>query len=357
MYNSSHTKTINALTDDLEYIISHTSDIWEELRDQKIFITGGTGFFGCWLLESFAYVNEKLKLNAQALVLTRNYESFKNKAPHIATNPAITFHYGDIRDFKFPEGHFPFIVHAATPADAKLNEENPLEMFNIITKGTEHTLEFAKSCGVKKFLMISSGAVYGRQPPNLTHIPEDFYGAPDPTNTSSAYGEGKRAAELLCILYSKKFNFELKIARCFAFLGPYLPLDIHYAVGNFIRDGLSGGQIKVNGDGTPYRSYLYAADLAIWLWTILFKGKICQAYNVGSDNAISIAELANIVAQSFNPPREVYIAKKPDPGKTFERYVPSVKKIENDLKLKQNIVLNEAILRTIKWHVCKLKKF
>ncbi len=252
---------MNQLADDLDHILTHTRNLWDELRNQRIFITGGTGFFGCWLLESFAYINEKLKLNAQAVVLTRNYESFKNKAPHLAINPAINFYNGDIRNFKFPEGYFPFIIHAATPADAKLNEENPLEMFNIIMKGTEHTLEFAKICGVKKFLMISSGAVYGRQPSNLTHVSEDFYGGPDPTNTSSAYGEGKRAAELLCILNSKKFNFDLKIARCFAFLGPYLPLGIHYAVGNFIRDGLSGGQIKVNGDGTPYRSYLYAADL------------------------------------------------------------------------------------------------
>lgn len=351
MTNHPDIQSSNPLFEDLEHIFTHTRDLWEELRNKHIFITGGTGFFGCWLLESFAYINEKLRLNSEALILTRNYESFKKKAPHLAKNPTIKFYTGDVRDFKFPEGHFPFIIHAATEASAKLNEENPLEMFNIIVKGTEHILEFAKSCGVEKFLLTSSGAVYGKQPPNLTHVPEDYNGAPEPTNPNSAYGEGKRAAELLCTLYAKKYNFEAKIARCFAFVGPYLPLDIHYAIGNFIRDGINGGPIKVNGDGTPYRSYLYAADLAIWLWTILFKGKSCQPYNVGSDKAISIAELANTVAQSFSPPKEVYIAKKPIAGKTPDRYVPNVEKIAKELNLYQNIYLGEAILKTISWHV------
>jgi dTDP-glucose 4,6-dehydratase len=245
----------NLLAEDLDHILKHTEGLWEELRGKRIFITGGTGFFGCWLLESFAWANDKLNLNAEALVLTRNYESFLKKAPHLATNPAIKFHIGDVRDFEFPQGHFPFVIHAATEASAKLNEENPLLMWDTIIEGTRHTLEFSRHAGTKKFLLTSSGAVYGKQPPEMTRIPEEYTGAPDPTDPNSAYGEGKRAAEMLCAMYAKMYGIQTKIARGFTFVGPYLPLDIHYAIGNFISDGLQGSPIEIKGDGTTYRSY------------------------------------------------------------------------------------------------------
>jgi len=340
----------NPLAEDLDRILTHTRDLWEDLRDQRIFITGGTGFFGCWLLESFAWANEKLNLNAEAMVLTRNYKAFLKKVPHLATCPAIKFQIGDIRDFEFPEGQFPFVIHAATEASAKLNEENPLLMWDTITEGTRHTLEFAKHAETKKFLLVSSGAVYGKQPTEMTHIPEEYTGAPDPTDTNSAYGEGKRAAEILCTMYAKMYGIQSKIARCFTFVGPYLSLDIHYAIGNFIRDGLQGGPIQVKGDGTPYRSYLYAADLAIWLWTILFRGESCLPYNVGSDGDVTIKQLADIVAKTFEPGRQVKINQKNIAGNPTERYVPSISRVSSSLDLNVHVDLEKAIERSLIWH-------
>jgi nucleoside-diphosphate-sugar epimerase len=338
---------INSLAQDLDDILVQTYDLWDELRSQRIFITGGTGFFGCWLLESLIWANDKLGLNTEVVVLTRNYDAFRKKAPHLANHPSIQFIIGDVTSFNFPEGNFSHVIHAATEASAKLNEENPLLMFETIVQGTRHTLEFAKLCQAKKFLLTSSGAVYGKQPSALTHIPEDYIGAPYPTHAPSAYGEGKRAAEMLCTLYGKQYGFDVKIARCFAFVGPYLPLDTHFAIGNFIRDGLQGGPILVNGDGTPYRSYLYAADLAVWLWTILLKGQSCYPYNVGSDLDLSISRIAHLVAQFFQPQVEVIIAQKPLAGKEVERYVPLTNRALLDLGLKSMIGLEDAIKRTI----------
>ena len=167
---------MNALAEDLEHILAHTQGLWEPLRGQKIFLTGGTGFFGCWLLESFVWANDKLGLDASALVLTRNLSAFQKKAPHLASHPAIQFHDGDVRSFEFPKGTFSHVIHAATEATARLYSEQPLLMFDIIVEGTRRTLEFARQCGARKFLLTSSGAVYGRQPPELTHVPEDYAG-------------------------------------------------------------------------------------------------------------------------------------------------------------------------------------
>ncbi len=337
------------LAGDLDHILIHTESLWEALRGRRVFITGGTGFFGCWLLESFAYANDRLDLGASAVVLTRSYDAFQSKAPHLACNPAIKCHIGDIRDFDFPEGEFSHIIHAATSPSTGRRNEDHLFMFDTIVEGTRHTLDFAVYCRAKKFLLTSSGAVYGKQPSDMAHMPEDYCGSPDLTDPYSAYGEGKRAAELLCTLYAEQFRIETKIARCFAFVGPYLPLDIHYAIGNFIRDGLNGGPILVNGDGTPCRSYLYAADLAIWLWTILFRGQSCFPYNVGAEDIVTIAQLAHLVARCVGTSIEVRITKMQQPGRPLERYVPSTKRATL-LGLTSFIDLKQAVAETLKFN-------
>jgi nucleoside-diphosphate-sugar epimerase len=340
----------NPLAADLDHILTHTSGLWEDLRGQRLFITGGTGFFGCWLLESFAWANERLGLGAEVLVLTRNREAFSRKAPHLARRPDVCFHSGDVRDFAFPEGRFSRVIHAATEASGPLNDEHPGLLLDAIVTGARRVLDFAAQCGAKQFLLTSSGAVYGRQPAALARVAEDYSGGPDVSLPQSAYGEGKRMSELLCAIYARQHGLEVKVARCFAFVGPYLPLDAHFAIGNFIRDALAGGPIKVNGDGTPYRSYLYAADLAIWLWTILLRGASNRAYNVGSGQAVSIAKLAEAVSRTLPGKAAVEIAQEAVPGQRAARYVPATARAEEELGLRQWVPLNEAIRRTAQWH-------
>jgi nucleoside-diphosphate-sugar epimerase len=340
----------NPLANDLDHILAYTGTLWEELRGGRLFITGGTGFFGCWLLESLLWANAKYDLNAQATVLSRNPEAFARKAPHLAGNPAITLHQGDIQNFAFPAGHFTHVIHAATEASAKLNAEAPLVMLDTIVNGTRRALEFAVASGARKFLFTSSGAVYGTQPPDILNIFEDYPGAPDPMDPRAAYGNGKRIAEHLCALFAKQHGLETKIARCYAFVGPYLPLDIHFAIGNFIRDALRGGPICVNGDGTPFRSYLYAADLAIWLWTILFKGETGRPYNVGTEEGLPIAQIARLVADSVTPVCRVEIAREPTPGTAAPRYVPATRRARCELGLECWVPLADAIRKTEMWY-------
>jgi dTDP-glucose 4,6-dehydratase len=343
----------NPLAEDLNLILSKTSDIFESLRNKNIFITGGTGFFGCWLLESVAWANKILNLNTNILVLSRNPLSYVKKAPNLANNPSIKFLTGEVTTFKFPEGKFDFVIHAATESSSKLNDIDPIGMINTIVNGTMHVLEFAKHAGVKRLLLTSSGAVYGKQPQDILNVAEDFSRAPDVLIPQSAYGEAKRLAELLCVSYNKQYNLECTIARCFAFVGPYLPLDIHYAVGNFIRDAVAGGPIYIKGDGTSYRSYMYAGDLASWLWTILVKGISGRAYNVGSDIAISISDLAAAVANCFDPKPEILFGKKPSPNKLPEIYVPNIDLAKKELSLNINVNLENSLRKTIRYYQWK----
>ncbi len=338
------------LAADLSSVLSRTESLWNDLRGQRLFITGGTGFFGAWLMESFCHANRALNLHASATVLSRNPASFRTKCPSVAADPAITLLAGDVRDFSFPSGEFSYVIHAATEASAKQSAEAPLEMLSTILAGTERTLEFAATHGTRRFLLTSSGAVYGKQPSEIEHLPESYMGAPDPLAAASVYAEGKRTSELMCALYAKGTGLQCAIARCWAFCGPHLPLDTHFAIGNFIRDALRGESIRIGGDGTPTRSYLYAADLAVWLWTMLFRAPALVPYNVGSSHSVSIRELAEAVRDTLAFGAAVEVAKLPVPGAPVARYVPSVSRAEQDLDLRQEADLQETIRRTAAWY-------
>jgi dTDP-glucose 4,6-dehydratase len=166
----------------------------------------------------------------------------------------------------------------------------------------------------------------------------------------SAYAEGKRVAEHLCALYGPQYDLECKITRCWAFCGPHLPLDRHFAIGNFIGDALAGQPIQITGDGTPRRSYLYTADLAIWLWTILFQAPALTPINVGSEHDLSILEVAQAVANSVNPGIAIRLGRSPVLGKVPTRYVPSVARAKKLLGIHETIALQDAIQRTAAWY-------
>lgn len=336
--------------EDLRHVLAHTRELWVEARGKAFFITGGTGFFGMWLLESFTHVNDELSLDMRATVLTRDPAAFALKAPHLVGRGDLTFVPGDVRTFAFPSGIFDYVIHAATAASAKLNEEAPDEMLDAIIGGTRRVLDFAAQCEVKKLLLTSSGAVYGKQPSDITHISEDYAGAPDPLLPGSAYGEGKRVSEHMCVVHARQHGYEVKIARCFAFVGPHLPLDTHFAIGNFIRDALRGETIRIGGDGTPMRSYLYASDLTVWLWTLLFRAPSARAYNVGSAEDLSIKSIAQAVSGVLNGASAVEIARQSDPGHPVARYAPAVARAETELGLNIYVSLQRAILKTACWH-------
>jgi dTDP-glucose 4,6-dehydratase len=339
----------NALARDLDAVLARTEPLWDALRGERVLLTGGTGFYGCWLLETFAWANDRLALGASAAVVTRRPGAFAAKAPHLAHHPAVRLIAGDVRTFVHDET-FAYAIHAAAESTARLYEDRPLEMFDVIVGGTAHVLDVARRFNARGVLLASSGAVYGAQPQALPRIPESYDGAPNCTDPRWAYGEAKRAAEMVCALAMQSGGPPATIARGFAFVGPYLPIDTHFAVGNFVRDKLAGGPIHVDGDGTTVRSYLYAADLAAWLWTILFRGAPLRPYNVGSPDPISVGELANVVAGADEPHVPVRIGGRPQPAQSNARYVPDVSRARDELGLEVTVGIEEAIQQTLAWH-------
>lgn len=337
------------LEDDLASIYSRVGSDWEALREARIFITGATGFIGRWLLESLRHADAAANLNVSVTILTRSPDGFCNKAPELARWNRLNIIAGDICSFDFPDGAFTHLIHAATDASADLNDNNPRAMFDTIVLGTRHVLDFATARNVGRTLHLSSGGIYGPQPWDVTHIREDWTGAPDCTRPVNAYGEGKRASEMLCAIYGRQFGLKISLARIFALLGPHLPLNLHFAAGNFIRDAMAGRKITVNGDGRPCRSYLYAADLAVALWRMLVRGPAGKAFNVGSEETVSIRQLAESVAATIGQ-QGFEILGQPDTGWNPGRYVPDMNNFIDEFGPVQSVTLDEAIRRTAMWN-------
>lgn len=327
------------LTEDLTAIDRQLAPYWTGLDGARIFMTGGTGFIGRWMLEALAFSD----CDAEVVILSRDPDTFAARAPHLARR--FEFVAGDVMDFAAPPGRFTHVIHAATDASAALNASDPRRMFDTIVTGTRRVLDLAVERQAGRALFLSSGAVYGAQPWDVGHVAEDWHGGPDPRDPKSSYGEGKRAAELLCAIYGQQFGLDVVTSRIFALLGPLLSLDIHFAAGNFIRDAMAGRAIRIESAGTAVRSYLYAADLTVWLWLMLLRAPRGATWNMGSEEAVSIADLARRTASVLGGPG-VEVLGQADAGWNPGRYVPSTSLVRQGLGVAPTITLDAAIRRT-----------
>ncbi len=326
----------------MDAVLTHANVAFEALREARIFVTGGTGFFGHWLLESLLHANRSLQLDIQATVLTRDAARFRARSPWIAQEAAITLLEGDVRSFDFPAQQPTHVVHAATDSGGHQREQDLAEA---IVEGTRRVLEFGRTA---RTLYVSSGAVYGRST-TLRHTPENYLEAGEPSLPPGSYEAAKRQAETLCVSGANAAPAAV-IARCFAFVGPHLPLDAHFAIGNFIAAAMAGRELKLTGDGTPRRSWLYMSDLAVWLWTMLANGEAGRAYNVGSDVGYTIAEAASLTAATLNPGLAISLTGTPKVGAPLNSYVPDIARARDELGLRVTVSLEEALRRTAAWY-------
>ena len=323
----------NSLQDDLDRAVALLEPIAEELRGARIFMTGGTGFVGCWMLETMLAMNRQLDTCMESTVTTRDEVAFMNKARHLYDAEEVVLLEHPLEEV-LPYYPFTHVIHAEPTASSKL------------------AIDFAVASGAKKLLFTSSGSIYGKRYRG-ERLTEDCKGLDGPADTSD-YGRDKAISEMNFTDINCQCRVEAKIARMFTFVGPYLPLDKNFAVGNFIGDVLAGRKVAVTGDGTPCRSYLYGMDMAVWLWTILVKGKSGRAYNVGSEVALTVEQLAAHVAlhseATTDGEQPWTVAQPPVAGAQPHWYVPDTRRARTELGLDEWTPLPRSISKTLAWH-------
>lgn len=326
--------------------VSMTSSLRSEalcLKGRQLFITGGTGFLGRSLLD---YLGESATLHGadfQATVLSRNPADFLQRFPEYADRHWLTFIEGDLQQLPPLHAGYTDVVHAA--ADTHFSGDDPLAWLEQLVDGTRRVLDYACAAGAQRLLLLSSGAVYGRQNLGQPALQEDLPQAPLSTDISALYAHGKRMAETLCALYTTQRGLPCVIARCFAVLSEHVPLDGQYAAGNFLRDALDPQReyIQVRGDGTAVRTYLDGRDLAHWTFTLLHHGVPGEAYNMGSDQPATMLELAQRIAHLLAPAKPVVVEHKvADEARSL--YMPSIAKAQA-MGLRAETTLEQSIIQ------------
>ncbi len=324
---------LTKIQSDLDNISGFDPEMWELLRNKKIFATGCTGFIGTWIIYSFLHINKKYNLNSELYCLTRNKKKNEDKYP------GIHFVEGDIENFNFPDGKFSFVIHGATEVASYQQNTDHSSLLDVSYIGTKRIIQFAKLAETEKILFLSSGAAYGSQPLDLKYLDEDFSGAPDVTKSKSTYGEAKRVGELLL------FNNTIPAtsARIFATCGPFLPRESTFAFSNFLEAVFLNKNIKIKSNGRTTRSYLYIGDLTLWLWILLLKGRDKEIYNVGSEDEISVADLAKMIKSTLNSNVEIEVL-----GQELEinRFIPENKKIRSEFKINHLVSLETGIKKS-----------
>lgn len=334
---------------DLDFALERTEDLWSRHAGARLMITGGTGFIGRWIVELALRANDVLGSGVAVAIVTRSASRAESRFPHIFARPdarAVEIDLSDTEDER-AFGAMDLCIHAATEVHPPLAERDVLADYDSIVLGTRRSLEAAHANGATRFLLTSTGSIYGPVWHGMASIAETYNGAPELLGAAAPYGNAKRAAEWLTSA-SAVPGFATTIARIFTPVGPGLPLNGPFAAGNFVRDAIARQPIVIRGDIRTLRSYLYTADLAVWLMRILIDGTPGDAYNVGSENSVTIGGLAEAIARLTNGTIQA-IGDSSGEERLVQRYIPNTFKARQELNLEQYHGLEEALAKTIAW--------
>jgi dTDP-glucose 4,6-dehydratase len=336
------------LDEDLDAVLDRTRSLWTELNGARVLLTGVTGFVGTHLLESVRHARARAGTDVRVVAPARDPGRLRARLPWTGGAQWLEVVPGDIRRVALPPGAVDFAIHSANTASPREIADDPAGIAHMVVDGSAHVYALAASAGARRVLQLSSGSVCGAHFTPSAPIAEDDPGRPQGDAPAERLARAKREAEDALLLAARgPGRPAIVFARGFALAGPWLPLDSAFAFGNFVGAALRGRPVVVSGDGTPVRSYLYAADMLAWLWTLLLRGTGGRAYNVGSARAVTIGELAHRVAALLGG--RVEIEGAPAPGARMHWHVPDLTRAAAELGLEETVPLDDAIVRTARW--------
>lgn len=324
-------------------------EVRTKLAFQHIAVTGGTGFLGTWLAEMVASLNDEYRLGITLAMYARNVNDWAQRYPNLAERDDIHIKSQDVRTpFSFAR-NTNFVVHAAGIPNNRVHSSEPLRVHQTTVQGLNNVLDAATQLdNLVRFLNVSSCLVSGapNRPGPLAET--DYFPIPS-GQLHTVYMDAKRAAENLAAIYRSQFRMPISTIRPFTFAGPFHELDRPWAINNFLRDVLNGSDIRIHGDGSARRSYLYGSDAAWWTLAALINGVDGAIYNVGSPTAVTHLELVKLICERVSPkPRVVINTASSKQGQQDDLF-PDVTATQNGLGVTQTCHLEQTVDKTYRW--------
>lgn len=343
--------------EDLKYMVARAAEDLSALRGGHIFLTGCTSFFGKWLVEALLYANESMALNLRLTILTRDAGRFLTSMPHLRTRTALAVLAGDIQSFDMDGLSFSHAIHGANLSFDGAGDW-PARHMEAAVLGTKRLVTAASEAGAQSVLYLSSGAAYRAEASRPAAAPDSIalrevqFDKSDNISEPSVYSITKRFTEVYATGLGESSGVRIPLARCFTFAGPHMPLAGPQALGNFMADAIAGRDIIIKGDGTPIRSYMYGADLVVWLLALMVRGRHGVPYNVGSKEAVSIRETAEAVCRAFpGKKNRVRVLGRAVAGNAPSVYLPDTGRCEQELGLSCPTALERICAKTAEWFV------
>lgn len=320
-------------------------DKLEKLRNSHILITGGTGFIGSWLSEMLTVLNEEYGFNVKIYLLGRNPPQTNS----LKSNANIIFIKSDIRNLKLIPSEINFIIHAAGSPDSAEHISYPSKTLDTFYIGTKNILDLGSRLpNLVKIVHLSSNKVYGDNFENA--LIAESNNRTSTLKVNDVYAEAKRVSESLCRAFISEANLPIVITRPFAFVGPFQSLEKPWALNNFIRDAILGGPIRILGNQQTTKSYLYGSDVAAYLLNLLVLGKVGEVYNLGSQEFISLIDLAQKIKEIIGNSIDIKIKSSKDEYQTTLFDVPECSKIIQETGNLPAFSFEESLKKTIDWN-------
>jgi dTDP-glucose 4,6-dehydratase len=315
---------------------------FQEFDGSTITILGGTGFIGQWLIQALNEFGSNFGFSSEIRVVTRD----ARKAHRLLVEElGLKL---KIAEYDFTSGSTDleksdFFINGATPSQKKTGLQNTDSVYISSVNASYSIIRSAKKYrNIPKVVNLSSGIVYGSQEiSERNQIERSIFIT---LNSRSGYLNAKIDSELIFSEAAAAGQVNSVSPRLYAFAGPGIVLDEHFAVGNFLRDGLEGNQIVINGNPSTMRSYMYPTDLTIWILSALLEPKNLNV-NIGSEIPISMLDLANLISDMTSKKGVKILGD----DKVASNYVPSTLCFRQNYGVSEQIDLSNGLERWIEW--------